>query len=71
MPPTSAIVKNLAKEIKGGPVGKNWTGTFLQRHKDELRSQYLSNIDNKHVKREFFLVYKEFFKLVKCYFALL
>ena len=71
MPPTSAIVKNLAEEIRGGPVGKNWTSGFLKRHKDELRSQYLSNIDNKRVKGEFPLVYEEFFKLVECYFTLL
>ena len=71
MPPTSAIIKNLAEEIRGGPVGKNWTSLFLIRHKDELKSQYLSNIDNKRVKGEFPPVYKEFFKLVKCYFALL
>ena len=71
MPPTSAIVKNLVEEIRGGPVGKNWTSGFLKRHKDELRSQYLSNIDNKRVKGEFPPVYEEFFKLVECYFALL
>src|SRR3982074_285663 len=71
MPPTSAIVKNLAEEIRGGPVGKNWTSGFLKQHKDELRSQYLSNIDNKCVKGEFPPVYEEFFKLVECYFVLL
>ena len=38
MPPTSAIVKNLAEEIRGGLIGKNWTSGFLKWHKDELRS---------------------------------
>jgi hypothetical protein len=33
MPPTSRIVRNLAKEIRGAPVGKNWTGQFIQQHK--------------------------------------
>ena len=34
MPPTSAIVKNLAEEIRGAPVGKNWVGSFVRRHQD-------------------------------------
>jgi hypothetical protein len=29
MPPTSAIVTNLAKEIRGALVGKNWTAQFV------------------------------------------
>ena len=67
MPPTSAIVKNLAEKIRGEPLKKNW----VYRHKDELKSQYLTNIDNKRVKEEFSSAYQEFYKLVKCYFALL
>ena len=31
MPPTSYIVRNLAEEIKGGPVGKNRVGQFVKR----------------------------------------
>jgi hypothetical protein len=34
LPPTSQIVRNLAEEIRGEPVGKNWTGQFVKRHKD-------------------------------------
>jgi hypothetical protein len=30
MPPTSAIVKNLAEEIREALVGKNWVGNFVQ-----------------------------------------
>jgi hypothetical protein len=29
MPSTSAVVKNLAEEIRGAPVGKNWTITVV------------------------------------------
>jgi hypothetical protein len=32
MPPTSAIVKNLAEEIRGCAVGKNWIASFVRRH---------------------------------------
>ena len=41
MPPTSHIVKNLAEEISGQPVGKNWTARFIHRYKDKLYSGYL------------------------------
>ncbi len=30
LPPTSRIVRNLAEEIIGGSVGKNWTGEFVK-----------------------------------------
>jgi hypothetical protein len=46
MPPTSHIVKNMAEEIYGRAVGKNWTGQFINRHKSRLHSMYLRNIDN-------------------------
>jgi Tc5 transposase DNA-binding domain len=41
MPPTSHIVRNLAEEIRGEPVGKNWTGQFIKRHNLQLKSAYL------------------------------
>jgi len=34
MPPTSQIVKNVAEEIVGSPVGKNWVGQFVRQYKD-------------------------------------
>jgi flagellar motor protein MotB len=33
LPPTSSIVRNLAEEIIERPVGKNWTGQFVQRQR--------------------------------------
>ena len=29
LPPTSQMLKNLAEEIIGGPIGKNWVGNFI------------------------------------------
>jgi hypothetical protein len=46
MPPTSHIVKNLAEEIRGAEVGKNWVGHFVKCHSIRLKSLYLCNIDN-------------------------
>jgi len=64
MPPTSRIVRNLAEEIKGEPVGKNWTGQFIHRHKDELKSMYLRNIDNLRVVAEYAPSFELFFDTV-------
>ena len=46
MPPTSYIIKNLAEEIRGAEVGKNWVGHFVKRHSIRLKSLYLRNINN-------------------------
>jgi hypothetical protein len=64
MPPTSRIVRNLAEEIRGAPVGKNWTGQFIQRHKTELKSMYLRNIDNLRVAAEYAPAFELFFDTV-------
>ena len=49
IPPTSPIVRNLVEEVISGPVGKNWTGQFVKRHKDRLKSLYLHNIDSQRI----------------------
>lgn len=65
MPLTSSIVQNLAEEIRGAKVGKNWTGQFIRRHKNRLTSLYLRNIDNLRVAAEYALMFMLFFALVK------
>ena len=64
LPPTSQIVRNLAEEMIGGPVGKNWTGSFVKRHKDRLLSLHLRNIDSQRVTAEYAPSFKLFFDLV-------
>jgi Tc5 transposase DNA-binding domain len=64
MPPTSQIVKNLAEEVIGRSVRKNWTANFVRRHQGELYSLYLRNINNLRVKGEYIPTYKLFFDLV-------
>ncbi|KAF4627253.1 hypothetical protein G7Y89_g10904 [Cudoniella acicularis] len=61
MPPTSHIVKNLAEEIKGASVGKNWVGQFVKRHGIRLKSLYLRNIDNLRVSAEYAPMFILFF----------
>ena len=71
MPPTTAIVKNLAEEIRGCAVGKNWTAGFVERHKHKLKSLYLKSINTKRVQSKYPLVYKVFYQLVKSTLLLL
>jgi hypothetical protein len=70
LPPTSHIVRNLAEEIRGEYVGKNWTGQFVKRHKDRLKSAYLRNIDNIRFSAEYAPMFILFFTLVFVLFVL-
>jgi hypothetical protein len=65
MPPTARIVRNLAEEIIGGSVGKNWTGDFVKRHKNRLTSLYLRNLDRQRVKSEYAPLFEQFYNMVK------
>jgi hypothetical protein len=65
MPPTSAIIRNLAEEIRGSAVGKNWIASFVHHHHTELKSVYLTGIDLKCVKNEYLPTYKLFYDLVE------
>ena len=64
IPPTSRIVRNLAEEVIGGSVGKNWTGNFVRRHKDRLKSLYLRNIDSQRIRSEYAPLFRQFYDLV-------
>jgi hypothetical protein len=64
MPPTSQIVKNLAEEISGGRVGKNWVGQFVKRYSIRLKSLYLRNIDNLRAGAEYAPMFQLFFSVV-------
>lgn len=61
-------MRNLAKEISGRDVDKNWIARFVRRHNNRLKSLYLRNIDNMRVKLEYGPMIVEFFKLVRCFF---
>jgi hypothetical protein len=65
MPPTSQIVKNVAEEICGGPVSKNWVGRFTKRHKDRLRAVFMRTIDGKRVSAEYIPSIDQFYTQVR------
>jgi Trk-type K+ transport system membrane component len=64
MPPTSQIVRNMAEEIAGVEVNKNWVAAFVRRHSSELMSKYLRNIDNQRSLSEYAPMFEHFFNLV-------
>ena len=64
IPPTSYIVKNLAEELRGKQVGKNWVGQFVKRHGIRLKSLYLRNIDNLRAGAEYAPMFQLFFSVV-------
>lgn len=64
MPPTTQVVKNLAEEIAGQPIGKNWTARFLRRHSKRICSPYLRALDNKRACAESVSMFKHFYQLV-------
>ena len=64
LPPTAKIVQNIAEEMIGRSVGKNWTSQFVHWHQGELKSLYLCNIDNQWVKAEFLPMFKYFYDMV-------
>jgi hypothetical protein len=63
MPLITKIVKNLVKEVIRRKI-HNWTAHFVCRYSSRLKSLYLRNIDNLHVKSEYGLHLEHFFDLV-------
>ena len=45
LPPTPAIVANIASRLAGRAPGGKWCSRFVIRHKDELDSRYLNSLD--------------------------
>ncbi|KAF8853236.1 hypothetical protein BDZ45DRAFT_716637 [Acephala macrosclerotiorum] len=64
MPSTSQIVKNLAEEIRGKEVKKNWPAEFCKRHKLKLKSAYLRNLNNLRVSAKRVPIFILFFTLL-------
>jgi hypothetical protein len=64
IPLTTQIIKNLAEEILGGPVGKNWTAGFVERHKSRICLIYLRPLDRARVSAENAAVFEHFYRLI-------
>ena len=68
LPPTPQIVKNLAEEIAGVALGKNWVSRFCKRHQDQLLSVYLRTIDHKRKLADNSAHFQHFFEQVRIVF---
>jgi transposase-like protein len=64
MPPTTQIVCNVAEQLSGSPVGKNWTSQFVARYKAQLHTGYLRSIDRKRVAAENIELIEKFYNQV-------
>jgi hypothetical protein len=45
LPPTPAIVSEIASQLGGKAPGHNWCSRFVERHGDELDSRFLNSLD--------------------------
>jgi AraC-like DNA-binding protein len=45
LPPTPKVVANIAQELCGRRLSKNWSSRFVARHKHRLDARYLNTID--------------------------
>jgi membrane-bound lytic murein transglycosylase B len=64
LPPTNAMVRNFAWDISKKEPGKNWVYRFIERHKDQLESRFMSAMDSSRKKADNWFDYKLYFELV-------
>jgi hypothetical protein len=65
--PTSQIVKNVAEEVVGQAVGKNWVSWFVCWYKNQLHVGFLHTINSAHIRADNIDLYEQFFKQVSLY----
>lgn len=64
LPPTSAIVNNVAAELAGRTPSKNWVSRFVERNRHVLDSRYLDSIDFARAKADSKASYEAYFNTV-------
>jgi Tc5 transposase DNA-binding domain len=70
LPPTSQIVKNVAEELCGKPIGKNWVGRFTKRYSNRLHAGYIQTLDSKRAKAEYIPIFQKFYDQVVLFLLL-
>ncbi len=65
-PPTGAMLRRFACELAHKSPGKNWLSRFISRHLDDLKSSYLTGLDQNRKKADNYYEYKLYFDLVSC-----
>ena len=64
LPPTTQMVRNFASEISGITPGKNWISRFIERHKNKIKSSYLTPADIARKRADNPYQYKLFYELL-------
>jgi hypothetical protein len=64
LPPTVAMVRNIAAGIAGRLPGVNWASRWIQANKNEIKSAYLTPIDKARKKADSALYYSLYFELI-------
>jgi hypothetical protein len=65
LPPTPAIVSQMAAKLAGKQPGSNWCSRFVERHKAELDSRYLNSLDLQRHHADSVASYKQYFDTVR------
>jgi len=65
LPPTPAIVSQMAAKLAGKEPGSNWCSRFVERHKAELDSRYLNSLDLQRHHADSVASYKQYFDTVR------
>lgn len=64
LPPTPAIVAEIAAQLGGRTPGHNWCSRFVERHKDELDSRYLNNLDLERHQADSVASFEQYFSII-------
>jgi hypothetical protein len=65
IPPTPAILRNLAFEISGKEPGVNWPSKFVHRHSEHLDRKFLNRLDRQRYKADTPSSYQDYFQLLQ------
>ncbi|KAF4547059.1 Hypothetical protein D9617_62g044160 [Elsinoe fawcettii] len=64
LPPTPAIVAEIAAQLGGRAPGHNWCSRFIERHKDELDSHYLNYLDLERHQADSVASFEQYFSII-------
>ena len=65
LPPTPAIVVNIASRLAGRTPGGKWCSRFVQRHRDALDSRYLNSLDLERHQADSVTSYERYFSTIR------
>ena len=64
LPPTPAIVVDIASRLAGKTPGGKWCSRFVKRHKDALDSRYLNSLDLERHQADSVASYERYFSII-------